>query len=79
MSEEKRNVTLVTKAACPVCMMVKGELDKHLGTITVRCLKNTDPEGREIIRESGLHSAPIISCDGKFYAGKDALTFAVGL
>ena len=75
----KKEVLLVTRKACPVCMLVKAELEKHQDSIMVRCMDCGCDEGRSLVESSGLRSAPVLSCDGRFYGGKDALAFAVGL
>ena len=76
---ERKQVLVVSKKACPVCMLVKAELERHADVVSARSVWNVDEEGRRVIAESGLHDAPIVVCDGKYYSGKGALAFASGL
>lgn len=76
---EKKQITVVTKAACPVCIMTKSEIERNLDKFDVKFLTNKDKEGKALISESGMRDAPLIKADGKFYSGKNAYVFIKSL
>lgn len=70
-------IKIVTGPCCPKCMQLKMILGKK--GILYEEIPGDSAEGKALMEQSDLQSFPVVSKDGEFMAGNDALGWAMKL